>query len=68
MKKDKKEQINQIIYERAYEIEEILSKDDFFGAKMAGVPIEQISDVALKIAVREIVDTMQKQIQKQIKY
>lgn len=49
-----KEQINKLIFERAYEIEQKLSEDNFLLAKMAGVKPEQVSDVALNCAIREI--------------
>lgn len=49
-----KEQINKLIFERAYEIEQKLSEDNFLLAKMAGVKPEQVSDVALICAIREI--------------
>lgn len=49
-----KEQINNIIFERAYEIEQKLSEDNFFLAKMGGVKPESVSDVALKCAIKEL--------------
>lgn len=54
-----KQKINNLIYERAYEIENLLSENDFFYAKMVGVKPEQVSDVALKIAVKELKKTLQ---------
>jgi len=41
------------LFERACEIEGLLSEDNFFLAKMAGVKPEQVSDVALKTAIKE---------------
>lgn len=46
--------IQRAIFERAYEIENRLSEDNFFLAKMAGLKPDQVSDVALKCAVKEI--------------
>lgn len=38
----------------AFEIETALSDNDFFLAKMAGLKPEQVADVALKCAIREL--------------
>lgn len=54
MKAATKDKINKLIFERAYEIENRLSDDNFFLAKMAGVKPEQVSNVALNCAIREI--------------
>lgn len=51
---ENKEKINKLIYERAYEIEQELSNDDFFMAKMCGLKPEQVEDVALRVAVKEL--------------
>ena len=51
---EKQEKINKLIYERAYEIEQQLSEDDFFMAKMCGLKPEQVEDVALRVAVKEL--------------
>lgn len=53
-----KEKVNQLIYERAYEIEVKLSADNFFLAKLAGLKPEQVEDVALKCAVKELKKTL----------
>jgi hypothetical protein len=42
--------INKIIFEKAYEIEELLSKNDFFLCKIGGIRIQDISDISLKTA------------------
>lgn len=49
-----KNKLQKIIFERAYEIEEKLSEDNFFLAGIAGIKPEQVSDVALKVAVKEL--------------
>lgn len=54
MKSATKEQINNMIYERAYVIEAQLSEDNYFLAKMAGLKPEQVEEVALKCAVKEL--------------
>ena len=54
MKTETKAKVNAIIFERAYEIECKLSEDNYFLAKMAGVKPEQVSDVALKCAIKEL--------------
>ena len=51
---EKQEKINKLIYERAYEIEQQLSEDDFFMAKMCGLNPEQVEDAALRVAVKEL--------------
>jgi hypothetical protein len=51
---EKKEKINTLIYERAYEIEQQLSADDFFTAKICGLNPEQVTEAALKVAVKEL--------------
>lgn len=43
-----------MIFERAYEIENQLSEDDFFLAKMFGLKPEQVADVALNCAIKEL--------------
>ena len=47
--------INGFIFERAYEIEEALTANDFMLAKIAGFGTNEatISDFALKVAIRE---------------
>ncbi len=55
--KTKKQKLQKLIYERAFEIEEKLSKDDFFLAKLAGLKPYQVSDVALSCAIKEVKDT-----------
>lgn len=54
LSKETKEKIQNMIFERAYEIEQKLSDDNFFLAKMGGINPCQVSDVALKCAIREI--------------
>lgn len=44
--------IYEMICERAYEIENRLSEDNYFLAKMAGIKPEQVSDVSLKTAIK----------------
>lgn len=51
--KTKKSVLN-IIFDRAYEIEKKLWADDRYYAKLAGVPADKISEVALITAVKEI--------------
>lgn len=46
--------INNLLFERAYEIENKLSEDNFFLAKMAGLKPEQVGDVALECAIKEL--------------
>ena len=50
----KKKQVNKLIYETAYEIEQRLSDLNYFEAKMYGIPIYKIPDVALGAAVKYI--------------
>jgi hypothetical protein len=55
-----KDKINKAIFERAYEIEQILSADDFLFATIAGIgkdPIA-ISEHALNISVKELQKTI----------
>lgn len=54
LSKKTKEKIQNMIFERAYEIEQKLSDDNFFLAKMAGIKPDQVSNVALKCAIREL--------------
>lgn len=49
-----KKKLQKMIFERAYEIEQRLSEDNFFLAKMGGIKPEQVSDVALKCAIKEL--------------
>lgn len=49
-----KKKVQKMIFERAYEIEQKLSEDNFFLAKLAGLKPEQVSDVSLKVAVKEL--------------
>lgn len=49
-----KQQVNKLIFERAYEIEQQLSEDNFFTAKILGIKPEMVSDVSLKVAVKEL--------------
>ena len=53
IKKKISDGIRELIFERAWEIEEVLEKDDYFLAKMVGVSPEQIESVALEISLRE---------------
>ena len=55
-----KSAIHKLICERAYEIEEKLSEDNFFLARMAGVRPEKVSEVALNCAVKELKDKFKK--------
>ena len=50
----KKKQVNKLIYETAYEIEQRLSKLNYFEAKMYGIPIYKIPDVALGAAIKYV--------------
>lgn len=54
MTAEAKAKVNAIIFERAYEIECKLSEDNYFLAKMAGVKPEQVNDVALTCAIKEL--------------
>jgi hypothetical protein len=49
-----KQIVNKIIFERAYEIEQMLSEDDFFLARMGGLRPDQVEDASLRIAVKEL--------------
>jgi len=49
-----KKNVQNLIFERAFEIEQKLSEDDFFRAKMAGVNPKDVTDVALKAAIMSI--------------
>lgn len=51
---ENKEKVYRIIFERAYEIEQQLSDDDFFLAKMCGLSPYEVSDASLRIAVMEL--------------
>lgn len=51
---DQKIKIDNVIHERAYEIETKLSENDFFLAKMAGVKPADVSDVSIKVAIKEL--------------
>lgn len=53
-----KEHINSIIFERAYEIEQKLSEDDFFLAKLSGIKPEQVSNIALQCSIKELQKTI----------
>ena len=53
IKKKISDGIRELIFERAWEIEEVLEKDDYFLAKMAGVSPERIESVALEVSLRE---------------
>jgi hypothetical protein len=52
--KNTKEKINQLIYERAYEIEQILSEDNFYRAELCGIAPEEVSNVSLQTAIKII--------------
>lgn len=54
LSKETKEKVQKMIFERAYEIEQKLSDDNFFLAKMAGIKPDQVSNVALNCAIREL--------------
>lgn len=53
-----KHKIHNTIYERAYEIEAMLSDDNFFMAKLAGLKPEQVEEVALNVAIKELQNNM----------
>jgi len=53
VKKKISDDIQQLIFERAWEIEGVLAKDNYFLAKMAGVSPEQVESVALEVSSRE---------------
>lgn len=46
-------EIQRLIFERAYEVEQFLRDDDFRYAKIIGAEPEEIEEVALKAAIRE---------------
>ena len=50
----KKKQVNKLIYETAYEIEQRLTMLNYFEAKMYGIPPYKIPDVALGAAVKYV--------------
>lgn len=47
------QKIQELIFERAHEIEQFLCKHDFHYAKIIGIAPEKIEKVALNIAMRE---------------
>lgn len=49
-----KQEVQKRIFERAYEIEDKLSEDNFFLAKMAGLKPNQVSAISLRCAVKEL--------------
>jgi len=49
-----KKNVQNLIFERAYEIEQKLSEDNFFRANMAGVAPKDVPDVALKAAIMSL--------------
>ena len=51
---ENQKKVQNVIFERAYEIENQLSEDDFFLAKMFGLKPEQVADVALNCAIKEL--------------
>ena len=53
VKKKISDDIQQLIFERAWEIEGVLAKDNYFLARMAGVSPEQVESVALEVSLRE---------------
>lgn len=48
------------IFERAYELESRLAEQDYFLAKIAGLKPEEVSDIALKLAIKEMKETFSK--------
>lgn len=50
----KKKQVNKLIYETAYEIEQRLTMLNYFEAKMYGIPPYKIPDVALGAAIKYV--------------
>ena len=50
--------IDNLIFERANEIENRLSENNYFLANLAGVKPEQVSEVSIKIAIKEIKETL----------
>lgn len=53
-----KKKVDNLIFDRAYEIEQMLSENDFFMAKLCGVKPEQVEDVSLRLAVKELQKTI----------
>lgn len=51
---ENKARINNLIFERAFEIEQQLSEHDFLTAKICGLKPEQVEEVSLKLAVKEL--------------
>jgi len=51
---ESKEKLKQVIFERAYDIEQTLSEDNFFLARLVGLNPDQVEDASLKIAVKEL--------------
>lgn len=60
LSEDTKQKIQQLIFERAYEIEQQLSEQNYLLADMACVRPEQVSEVALRCAVKELKREFQK--------
>lgn len=54
LSQENKDKVLAIIFERACEIETLLSEDNFFRASMAGVAPHQVTEVALKAAIMQI--------------
>ena len=54
IKQERKKEIKNLIYERAYEIEQKISEDNFLLAKLLGVGKEDVTNVALKVAIKEL--------------
>lgn len=54
IKQERKTEIKNLIYERAYEIEQKLSEDNFLLAKLLGVGKEDVTNVALEVAIKEL--------------
>ena len=54
IKQERKTKIKNLIYERAYEIEQKLSEDNFLLAKLLGVGKEDVTNFALKVAIKEL--------------
>ena len=50
--------IRKLIFERAWEIEQELAKDNYFLAKIAGISPEQVESVALGVSLREYRKTL----------
>ena len=59
MKNQTKENVNNLIFEMAYEIETKLSNDNYFLAGIAGVKPEEVSDIALQCAIRKLKQIME---------